>query len=122
MAATMDKDRPMDSRQRVIRAMRRQTPDRIPIDLSWGMTQGMLEKFREHAGDADPAEFEHYPFPAFDETWRWQRASEQTRKFQERGLCVDGGLLLGPTHMLEPEVPWVNLLAFIDTVREYGIY
>ncbi len=31
----------MDSHQRVIRALRSQTPDRTPIDLSWGMTQGM---------------------------------------------------------------------------------
>lgn len=31
-----------------------------------------------------------------------------------------GGLILAPTHLLEPEVPWDNVQAFIDTVREYN--
>jgi uroporphyrinogen decarboxylase len=31
-----------------------------------------------------------------------------------------GGLLLAPTHMLEPEVPWANIESFIDTVKEYN--
>lgn len=29
----------------------------------------------------------------------------------------DGGLILAPTHMVEPEVPWENILAFVDTVK-----
>ena len=29
-----------------------------------------------------------------------------------------GGLLLCPTHMLEPEVPWENIEAFVETARE----
>lgn len=33
-----------------------------------------------------------------------------------------GGLLLAPTHMVEPEVSWDNLQAFIDAVHEYGQY
>ncbi len=35
---------------------------------------------------------------------------------------VGGGLLISPTHTLEPEVPWENVLAFIDAVRELGAY
>jgi Uroporphyrinogen-III decarboxylase len=31
-----------------------------------------------------------------------------------------GGLLLAPTHLVEPEVTWENLQAFIDTVKEYN--
>lgn len=31
-----------------------------------------------------------------------------------------GGLLLAPTHLLEPEVPWENIQAFIDTINEYN--
>ncbi|HHW00206.1 MAG TPA: hypothetical protein GXX36_11695 [Clostridiaceae bacterium] len=31
-----------------------------------------------------------------------------------------GGLLLAPTHVLEPDVPWENIQAFIDTVREHN--
>jgi len=34
----------------------------------------------------------------------------------------DGGLLLAPTHVLEPEVPWENVLAFFEAVEEYGVY
>jgi len=33
-----------------------------------------------------------------------------------------GGLLLAPTHMVEPDVPWENVQAFIDAVKEYGKY
>lgn len=33
-----------------------------------------------------------------------------------------GGLLLAPTHVVEPEVPIENLMAFIETVKEYGKY
>ena len=34
----------------------------------------------------------------------------------------DGGLLLAPTHVLEPEVPWENIVAFFEAVEEYGHY
>ncbi len=30
------------------------------------------------------------------------------------------GLLLAPTHVLEPEVPWDNIVAFIEAVEEHG--
>jgi len=33
-----------------------------------------------------------------------------------------GGLLLGPTHFVEPEVPWENLVAFVEAVKEFGVY
>jgi len=33
-----------------------------------------------------------------------------------------GGLLLAPTHVLEPDVPWENVLAFIDAVDKWGRY
>ncbi|MBD3391134.1 MAG: hypothetical protein GF418_03670 [Chitinivibrionales bacterium] len=32
-----------------------------------------------------------------------------------------GGLVLAPTHMVEPEVPWENISAIVDTAREYSI-
>lgn len=35
---------------------------------------------------------------------------------------VGGGLLLSPTHMVEPEVPWENIVAFVETVKERGKY
>jgi uroporphyrinogen decarboxylase len=33
-----------------------------------------------------------------------------------------GGLLIGPSHVIEPEVPWENVLAFVEAVKEYGKY
>jgi len=31
----------------------------------------------------------------------------------------DGGLVLAPTHLIEPEVPWENIMAFVDEVQKY---
>ncbi len=33
-----------------------------------------------------------------------------------------GGLFLAPTHVLEPDVPWENVLAFVEAAREFGRY
>jgi len=32
----------------------------------------------------------------------------------------NGGLVLAPSHVIEPEVPWENIEAFVDTVRKYN--
>jgi uroporphyrinogen decarboxylase len=32
------------------------------------------------------------------------------------------GLLLAPTHVLEPDVPWENVVAFVEAVEEYGVF
>ncbi len=32
-------------------------------------------------------------------------------------LGPDGGLLVAPTHILEPEVPWENVLAFVEAAK-----
>lgn len=34
----------------------------------------------------------------------------------------DGGLVLGPTHMLEPDVPWENIVALYEAIDELGHY
>jgi uroporphyrinogen decarboxylase len=33
-----------------------------------------------------------------------------------------GGLFLAPTHVIEPDVPWENVIAFIDSAQEFGKY
>lgn len=33
-----------------------------------------------------------------------------------------GGLLISPTHTLEPDVPWQNVIAFVEAVEEFGRY
>ena len=159
----------MDSRTRVITAMHRQKPDRVPVDLSWGFSPGILETFKERTGENDPDEYfktdvrfvgleatrgfgtdtdddddpewqkkeaeyrkllgdlpprstitewgtghipgsehhftrivcplqnatrpeeiESYPLPTFDESWRLSKAKESIDKFHEKGLCVAG--------------------------------
>ncbi len=30
------------------------------------------------------------------------------------------GLIIAPTHVIEPDVPWENLIAFKEAVEEYG--
>ncbi len=34
-------------------------------------------------------------------------------------IAKDGGLIAAPTHMLEPEVPWANVRAYVDACRDY---
>ena len=33
-----------------------------------------------------------------------------------------GGLMIAPTHVLEPEVPLANIDALFDACREYGTF
>ncbi len=33
-----------------------------------------------------------------------------------------GGLVLAPSHMIEPDVPWDNIIAFFEAAEEYGYY
>jgi len=35
---------------------------------------------------------------------------------------IGGGLCIGPTHRIMPEVPWENLVALYDAIDEYGSY
>jgi uroporphyrinogen decarboxylase len=37
-------------------------------------------------------------------------------------LGQEGGLVLGPTHSLEPDVPWENIVALYEAIEEYGVY
>lgn len=33
-----------------------------------------------------------------------------------------GGFLIAPTHLVEPEVPWENIIALMDAIDQYGVY
>ena len=49
--------------------------------------------------------------------------AEEVRKFcteMIESVGKGGGLFLAPTHLLEPEVPWENIEAFIETVVRYN--
>jgi uroporphyrinogen decarboxylase len=45
-----------------------------------------------------------------------------TVKHMIETVGAGGGLFLAPTHVIEPDVPWENVLAFIDAAREFGKY
>jgi len=32
-----------------------------------------------------------------------------------------GGIVVGPTHVVEPEVPWDNLMAIVEGVKEFEL-
>ena len=57
-------------------------------------------------------------------TMPWGSADDVRARVKE---CIDkygrqGGLMLAPTHVLEPEVPLANIDAFADACREYGTF
>ena len=50
------------------------------------------------------------------------RDIETTVKKNIETIGEGGGLLIAPTHMIEPDVPWENIEAFINAVEKYGKY
>ena len=46
----------------------------------------------------------------------------QTVKHMIETVGKGGGLLIAPTHVLEPEVPWENIEALVQAVKEYGTF
>ncbi len=48
--------------------------------------------------------------------------TEEVRRVVRERIDTLGpeGLLLAPTHVLEPDVPWENIVAFVEAVEEYG--
>jgi uroporphyrinogen decarboxylase len=55
-------------------------------------------------------------------TMAFASPSEVRSLVKERVATVGegGGLILAPTHILEPEVPWANIVAFFDAIEEFG--
>lgn len=45
-----------------------------------------------------------------------------TVKWTIENVGQGGGLLIAPTHVLEPDVPWGNIVALFEAVDEYGRY
>ena len=45
---------------------------------------------------------------------------EVKRTVKERIELFAPGLVLAPTHVLEPDVPWENIVAFFEAVEEFG--
>ncbi len=47
----------LTSRDRVLRAVSRQKPDKVPKDISWGFTPSVLDTFRQKTGQEDPEDY-----------------------------------------------------------------
>ena len=43
----------MNSRKRLLTALSRGVPDRVPRDLSWGFSPAFYEKFKQNTGATD---------------------------------------------------------------------
>ena len=43
-------------------------------------------------------------------------------KLRMETVGQDGGLLLAPSHVLQPDTPWENVVAFFEAVEEFGYY
>jgi uroporphyrinogen decarboxylase len=54
-----------------------------------------------------------FPFGSPDDVVREVRHRIET-------VGVGGGLMIAPTHMVEPDVPWENIIAMVDTVKNSG--
>lgn len=50
-----------------------------------------------------------------------QQVRDTVRRMIET-VGAGGGLTIAPTHMLEPEVPWENIEAFLQAVEDFGQY
>jgi uroporphyrinogen decarboxylase len=49
---------------------------------------------------------------------------EEVREETRKNLTIagpQGGLFCCPTHMLEPEVPWANIEAYLDTCKNFRL-
>jgi uroporphyrinogen decarboxylase len=57
-------------------------------------------------------------------TMPWGTPDDVWAEVKERIATVGkgGGFVLAPSHVLEPEVPWRNVLAFVEAAHEYGRY
>jgi uroporphyrinogen decarboxylase len=47
---------------------------------------------------------------------------EETVKQMIKTAGQGGGLVLAPTHTIEPDVPWENIEAFVNAVKKHGVY
>ena len=46
----------------------------------------------------------------------------QEVKLRMETIGKDGGYVIGPTHFIEPEVTWENLVAMFNAIEEFGYY
>lgn len=47
-----------------------------------------------------------------------QEVKDEVKRIIHEFNAFDGGLIIAPTHFLEPDVPWENIIAFFEAVEE----
>ena len=84
----------MTSRQRVLTTLGHREPDRVPFNLR-----------------ADPVILDRFRAEVVAGVCRTLRT-----------MAPGGGYIAAPCHTLTEEVPWENILAFHQALREHGAY
>jgi uroporphyrinogen decarboxylase len=122
----------------VVAAARAERPGVLVLYHSCGYVLPFIERLIETGIDIlNPVQPESMPFAEVharfgDRLSFWGTIGTQTtlpfgspgdvrRAVAENlGACGErGGIVIGPTHVLEPEVPWENFLAMLEAARDY---
>jgi uroporphyrinogen decarboxylase len=123
---------------RVIQAAKAARPDVLIFYHSCGYVLPFIDRLIETGVEIlNPVQPEAMPFEAVysrvgDRLSFWGTIGTQTtmpfgspedvRRAVRKNLDIcgeRGGIVIGPTHVVEPEVPWENLLAMVEAAREY---
>ncbi|MDP7285985.1 MAG: uroporphyrinogen decarboxylase family protein [Dehalococcoidales bacterium] len=114
----------LSHRERVIKTLRHQEPDRIPFDLGGTMCSSIhvagYQKLKAHFGD-------RLSFWGGIDTQRVlpngtpEEVKAEVRR-RIRDLAPGGGYVLAAVHNIQPDVPVENILAMFEAGREYGRY
>jgi uroporphyrinogen decarboxylase len=122
----------------VIRAARSIKPDMLVMYHSCGYIEPFIPDLIEAGVDIlDPVQPECMDFKRLHDLYGAQLSFHGTigtqttmpfgtpddvRRAVFRNLDIagpKGGLMCAPTHLLEPEVPWANIMAYVDACRDY---
>lgn len=111
----------MNCRDRFLAAINNQLPDRVPKFAEF--TPEQLKNLKQQTGYDDPAEYFCYEMGA-QSTIPFGTADEVRNEVRERIATIGrgGGLVIAPSHVIPPETPWGNVIAFFDAVEMFGRY
>jgi uroporphyrinogen decarboxylase len=126
---------------RIITAARKENPEIIIFFHSDGFIEPIIEDFIEIGIDVlNPVQPECMDVAALKKKYGdrlsfWGGVGIQTTmpfgtpaevkevvKRTIETLGVGGGFLIAPTHALQPDVPWENVIAFFEAVDQFGWY
>ena len=121
---------------RIVKAGKAINPDVLYFMHSCGRVEGLIHNFVDEGIDIlNPIQPECNDMQKIADTYAdkiafWGGIGTQTTmpfgkpedvsaevKKVQKILGVNGGLLIAPSHILEPEVPWANVVAFVEAAR-----